>query len=158
VTALPYCAVILTSILPFPFFTANGSSLLMAEKSTKKLLIKNTMENYRSLKLGNRYTENDINVGFRVLNTAGILTKNNGDHIVLNFDVVDMRYIESQRNQTDELLANVLDELLKIRSFSSANGKIVFKSFNKDKRVSDKTENRKKRLGYEAFLEKNNKT
>jgi DNA modification methylase len=109
------------------------------------------MENYRSLKLGNRYTENDINIGFRVLNTAGILTRINEGNIVLDFDVVDMRYIESQQNQTDTLLANVLSELLKIRSFSSANGKIVFKSFNKEKRVSGKTENRKKRLGYESF-------
>ena len=118
------------------------------------------MENYRSLQLGNRYTENDINVGFRVLNTAGILTQINADHIVLDFDVVDMRYIESQRHQTNEFLGNVLEELLKIRSFSSANGKIVFKSFNKEKRVKGKTENRKKRLGYESFQkhfsEKNN--
>jgi len=109
------------------------------------------MENFRTLQLGNRYTENDINIGFRVLNTAGIHTRINEDNIVLDFDVVDMRYIESQRNQTDALLGNVLAELLKIRSFSSAGGKIVFKSFNKEKRVSGKTENRKKRLGYEAF-------
>jgi DNA modification methylase len=118
------------------------------------------MKNYRSLQLGNRYTENDINIGFRVLNTAGILTQINENSIVLDFDVVDMRYIESQQHQTDTLLANVLKELLKIRSFSSANGKIVFKSFNKEKRVSGKTENRKKRLGYESFQkhfsEKNN--
>jgi len=97
--------------------------------------MQNTMENYRSLQLGNRYTENDINVGFHVLNTAGIHTRINGSNIVLDFDVVDMRYIESQQHQTDELLGNVLAELLKIRSFSSANGKIVFKSFNKEKRV-----------------------
>ena len=94
------------------------------------------METYRSLNLGNRYTENDINVGFRILNTAGIHTRLNEGNVVLDFDIVDMRYIESQRHQTDELLENVLDELLKIRSFSSANGKIVFKSFNKEKRVS----------------------
>jgi hypothetical protein len=62
-----------------------------------------------------------------------------------------MKYIEKQRNQTEELLAHVLTELLKIRSFSSANGKIVFKTFNKEKRVSGKAENRKKRLGYESF-------
>jgi hypothetical protein len=109
------------------------------------------MKTYRSLELGNRYSENDINVGFRVLNTAGIHTRVDEGNIVLDFDVVDMRYIESQRHQTDELLENVLGELLKIRSFSSANGKIVFKSFNKEKRVCGKTENRKKRLGYEAF-------
>ena len=109
------------------------------------------METYRTLKLGNRFTENDINVGFNVLNTAGIHTKLDGNNIVLDFDVVDMRYIENQRHQTDKFLENVLDELLKIRSFSSANGKIVFKSFNKEKRVSGKKENRKKRLGYESF-------
>ena len=44
-----------------------------------------------------------------------------------------------------------MDELLKIRSFSTSNGKIVFKSFNKDKKVKDKDKNKKKRLGYESY-------
>ncbi|GHT22965.1 hypothetical protein FACS189419_06260 [Planctomycetales bacterium] len=109
------------------------------------------MKNYRTLQLHNGYSENDIFVGFQVLNTAGIQTRINDDNVVLDFDVVDMKYIEKQRNQTEELLAHVLTELLKIRSFSSANGKIVFKTFNKEKRVSGKAENRKKRLGYESF-------
>lgn len=109
------------------------------------------MQEFRTLKLPNRYAETDIFAGFQVLNTAGIQTRISEDYLVLDFDVVDMRYIEKQQNQTRKLLANVLAELLKIRSFSSANGKIVFKSFNKEKRVNRKAENRKKRLGYEAF-------
>ena len=53
------------------------------------------MENYRSLQLGSRYTENDINVGFHVLNTAGIHTRINGSDIVLDFDVVDTQIFQT---------------------------------------------------------------
>ncbi|MDR2168927.1 MAG: site-specific DNA-methyltransferase [Planctomycetaceae bacterium] len=109
------------------------------------------MNNFRSLQLLNKYSDDDIAVGCHILNTAGIKTRLNGENLVLDFDVVNMKYIENQQNKTKELLANVLDELLKIRSFSSANGKIVFKSFNKDKKVSGKKENKEKRLGYESF-------
>ncbi|MDR3108260.1 MAG: site-specific DNA-methyltransferase [Planctomycetaceae bacterium] len=109
------------------------------------------MKNYRTLQFHNRYSESDIVVGFQVLNTAGIQTRINEDSVVLDFDVVDMKYIERQQSQTEELLSHVLTELLKIRSFSSANGKIIFKTFNKEKRVSGKAENKKKRLGYESF-------
>jgi hypothetical protein len=109
------------------------------------------METYRTLKLLNKYSDNDIAVGLRILNTAGIQTELNGNHLVLDFDVVDVKYIEKQRFKTKELLGNVLDELFKIRSFSTLNGKTVFKSFNKDKKVTGKKENKTKRLGYEAF-------
>ncbi|MDR2762019.1 MAG: site-specific DNA-methyltransferase [Planctomycetaceae bacterium] len=120
------------------------------------------MKNFKTLQLSNTYSDNEIAVGFQILNSAGIQTTFNDENIVLDFDVVDMKYIEKQQNKTKELLTNVLDELLKIRSFSSSNGKIVFKSFNKDKKVIGKKENKEKRLGYESFQrhfsEKNNDT
>jgi len=111
----------------------------------------NIMETYRTLKLLNKYSDDDIAVGLRILNHAGIQTELKDEHIVLDFDVVDVKYIEKQRFRTDELLGNVLDELFKIRSFSTSNGKTVFKSFNKDKKVVGKKENKSKRLGYESL-------
>ncbi|MDR1383645.1 MAG: hypothetical protein LBJ67_07350 [Planctomycetaceae bacterium] len=115
-------------------------------------MAKNVIETYRTLKLLNKYSDNDIAVGLHILNAAGIQTELNGEHLVLDFDVVDVKYIEKQRFKTDELLGNVLDELFKIRSFSTSNGKIVFKSFNKDKKVVGKKENKTKRLGYEKII------
>jgi hypothetical protein len=118
------------------------------------------MEAYKTLQIANVYTENDLSKAFSVLNNAGIEARLDGQSIMLDFDVVDMKYIESQSRVVNGLVSDTFAELLKIRSFSTANGKTVFKSFNKDKKVSNKTENKKKRLGYEYyqkhFSEKNN--
>jgi DNA modification methylase len=109
------------------------------------------MESFRTLQLPNNYLQKDIAVAFHILNNAGIQTNIEDGMLSLNFDIVDMKYLEAQRMNTNELLVDVLKELLKIRSFSTMNGKTVFKSFNKDKKVADKDKNKKRRLGYEAF-------
>jgi hypothetical protein len=108
------------------------------------------MEQYRTISIKNEYSDKDIMSAFQILNTAGIHSELDGGNIVLNFDIVDMKYIEYQ-SKNNRLIGNVINELLKIRSFSSANGKIVFKSFNKAKKVQNKNENKKKRLGYEYY-------
>lgn len=108
------------------------------------------MEQYRTISIKNEYSDKDIMSAFQILNTAGIHSELDGGNIVLNFDIVDMKYIEYQ-SKNNRLISNVINELLKIRSFSSANGKIVFKSFNKAKKVQNKNENKKKRLGYEYY-------
>jgi hypothetical protein len=126
----------------------------MGEISMQTFAEEHATDQFRTIRLSNQYTDRDLSVGFQVLNTAGIQTRISDNHLVLDFDVVDMRYIETQKGKTDELIANVLEELLKIRSFSSANGKIVFKTFNKAKKVKGKDENRKKRLGFETFQRK----
>jgi len=109
------------------------------------------MTDFRTIKLPNKYLYEDIIFAFNILNNAGIETNLEKEAIILNFDVVDMKYLETQNNNTNELIVNTLNELLKIRSFSTSNGKTVFKSFNKDKKVTGKKENKQKRLGYEAF-------
>jgi DNA modification methylase len=111
------------------------------------------MEQYKTIAIKNEYSNTDIMVAIPILNIAGIQTKLNANNIILNFDVVDMRYVKCQ-NKNNPLINNVMSELLKIRSFSSSNGKIVFKSFNKVKKVQNKCENKKKRLSYE-FYQKN---
>jgi len=80
--------------------------------------------------LPNNFLHDEIAAAFRILNNAGIETSLNEDMVCLNFDIVDMKYLETQKSLANKLLLTVISELLKIRSFSSANGKIVFKSFN----------------------------
>jgi DNA modification methylase len=109
------------------------------------------MEAFRTLTLPNNYLKEEISFAFGILNNAGIRVKINDNIISLDFDIVDMKYLETKKQISNKLITNTYEELLKIRSFSTSNGKTVFKSFNKDKKVVDKDANRKKRLGYEAF-------
>jgi hypothetical protein len=109
------------------------------------------MTSFKTLRLEGAYKKTDIAAAFPVLNRAGIEAALDGGEIALNFDVVDMKFLERQREESNQLVADTLDELLKIRSFSTSGGKTVFKSFNKEKRVKGKESNKKKRLGYEAF-------
>jgi hypothetical protein len=104
---------------------------------------------YRTLELKNIYEKNDINFSLPILNSSGIETIINDNILVCNFDTVDLRLLETFNKHP--LIVSVVNELHKIRSFSSANGKIVYKSFNKAKKVQNKDENKKKRLGYEYY-------
>ncbi|GHU23518.1 hypothetical protein FACS1894172_12920 [Spirochaetia bacterium] len=108
------------------------------------------MDEYRTLHFKNTYSDRDVSSAFPVLNDAGIETQIDDVEILLNFDTVDVKYLEKSKSD-NLLLSNVLDELLKIRSFSTSNGKTVFKTFNKEKKVTGKDENKKKRLGYEYY-------
>lgn len=107
------------------------------------------MKEFRTIEIENIYNDSDISTGLKSLKTAGIETILNNNSIVLNFDIVDLKYLETINN--NKLIKRIIEELYKIRSFSSSNGKIVFKSFNKDKKVKDKEENKKKRLAYEYY-------
>lgn len=105
------------------------------------------MQEYKTLKIENIYNIDDINKALPLLNSSGIDTLTDKTNIILNFDTVDIKLLENIKY--NPLIQKTIEELYKIRSFSSSNGKIVFKSFNKDKRVKNKKENSKKRLAYE---------
>ena len=107
------------------------------------------MQEYKTLKIENIYNINDINHALPLLNSSGINTFADKTNIILNFDTVDIKLLENIKY--NPLIQKTIEELYKIRSFSSSNGKIVFKSFNKDKRVKNKKENSKKRLAYEYY-------
>ena len=89
------------------------------------------MQEYKTLKIENIYNTNDINHAFHVLNSSGINTFADKTNIILNFDTVDIKLIETIKY--NPLIQKTIEELYKIRSFSSSNGKIVFKSFNSKK-------------------------
>ncbi|MDR0644796.1 MAG: hypothetical protein LBG05_07820 [Treponema sp.] len=63
------------------------------------------MENLRTLQLPNTYLQEDIVVASHILNNAGIETNVDEGDIILNFDVVDMKYLEAQR-----MIANIFNE------------------------------------------------
>jgi DNA modification methylase len=111
------------------------------------------MKNYRTIQIQNKYDDGNLALALPVLNHAGIETIIDDDNIQLNFDIVDIKYIESKEANINGLVTDTLCELKKIRSFSSAGGKLVYASFNKDKRTTDKDTNKQKRLGYE-YLKK----
>ncbi|GAA9137772.1 hypothetical protein Taitung73_01890 [Helicobacter pylori] len=105
------------------------------------------MQDYRTLTLENIYAPDEITDALSLLQSCGIESIVNPSNITLNFDVVDLKMLESTTQNT--LVQKTLEELYKIRSFSSQNGKIVFKSFNKAKKVANKKQNAKARLAYE---------
>ena len=109
------------------------------------------MESFRTLTLPNKYSQEEISYALDILNNAGIKVNTNNTNISLDFDIVDMKYLKANGQNHNKLINIVYENLLKIRSFSTTNGKTVFKSFNKDKKVANKSANKKKRLGYEAF-------
>lgn len=114
------------------------------------------MQEYKTLKIENIYNIDDINKALPLLNSSGIDTLTDKTNITLNFDTVDIKLLENIKY--NPLIQKTIEELYKIRSFSSSNGKIVFKSFNKDKRVKNKKENSKKRLAYEYYKKEFSKT
>lgn len=108
-----------------------------------------TMIDYKSITLQNIYKYSDINNALPILQSCGIESVVNTSNITLNFDIVDLKMLESTAQNA--LIQKTLEELYKIRSFSSQNGKIVFKSFNKAKKVANKKQNAKARLAYESY-------
>jgi len=109
------------------------------------------MESFKTLTLPNNYSQEEISCALDILSNAGVKVNVCDTHVSLDFDVVDMKYLGINGQLHNKFINIVYEELLKIRSFSTSNGKIVFKSFNKDKKVTDKDLNKKKRLGYETF-------
>ncbi len=95
------------------------------------------MQDYRTLTLENVYAPDEITDALSLLQSCGIESIVNPSNITLNFDIVDLKMLESTTQNT--LVQKTLEELYKIRSFSSQNGKIVFKSFNKAKKVANKS-------------------
>lgn len=95
------------------------------------------MELYKTLRISNTYSANDVKLALPILQSSGIITEiDTINYIDLKFDVVDIKSLESSAQ--NPLIQKTIEELYKIRSFSSSNGKIVFKSFNKEKKSKTK--------------------
>ncbi|GAA9290166.1 hypothetical protein TH0238_05370 [Helicobacter pylori] len=95
------------------------------------------MQDYRTLTLENIYAPDEITDALSLLQPCGIESIVNPSNITLNFDIVDLKMLESTTQNT--LVQKTLEELYKIRSFSSQNGKIVFKASTKPKKSPTKS-------------------
>ncbi|MDR3243627.1 MAG: site-specific DNA-methyltransferase [Elusimicrobiota bacterium] len=103
---------------------------------------------YKTIKMSNNFSFDEIKRVSPELEKAGVIASLKNDDIFLKFDIVDIMHIKRQNN---DFSRQVLGELLKIKSFSTANGKTVFASFNKDRKVQNKSVNKSKRAGYEYY-------
>ena len=105
---------------------------------------------YKTFKIDNNFSNEDITNAFHIIRKSGIECIANTDFITFNFDEVNLKLLEKS-NINNIILKKLLDKLHSIKSFSSSNGKIIYASFNKSKKVSNKKDNSKKRLAYESF-------
>lgn len=81
------------------------------------------MQDYRTLTLENIYAPDEITDALSLLQSCGIESIVNPSNITLNFDIVDLKMLESTTQNTP--VQKTLEELYKIRSFSSQNGEIL---------------------------------
>ena len=93
--------------------------------------------------------QDNLNNALFIFKKAGLFIENNGTEINLYFDVVDIKLLEQQ--QKNLIVCNFLNELNKIKSYSSRNGKLVYASYKDDIKVKNKSQNKKNRLAYEYY-------
>lgn len=107
------------------------------------------MNDYLTIKLDNVYEDYDIDNAINILSSSGINVNIDSGCIELKFDTVNIKKLET--SQSNPLIYKTIEELYKIRTFTSSNGKITFKNFNKDIKVKNKKANSKKRLAYNLY-------
>jgi hypothetical protein len=120
-----------------------------AEQNSSKTVNAATLTAFKTIKIDNSFSIDEIPQAFSIIKKSGINCISGNETLIFNFDEVDVNYLEN--NSNNHIVKALLDKLHKIRSFSTANGKIVYASFNKDKKVSNKAENKKRRLAYEYY-------
>lgn len=104
---------------------------------------------YKTIQIANTFSRDAISEAFAVIKKSGVACFQSDTLLVFNFDEVDVTYLE--KNGGNEIVSRLIDELRKIRSFSTGNGKITYASYNKDKKVKNKKENSRRRLAYEYY-------
>lgn len=109
----------------------------------------NATQDFKNITLNNIYSQDEIEKAFKLISNSGIRCENLSKELSFNFDVVDLRFLE--QNTNDNIVLALIKELLKIKSYSTRSGKMVYASFNKDKKVQNKKQNVKKRLAYESY-------
>lgn len=105
---------------------------------------------YKTISLNDTFNNEEVTRGFEIASYCGVECNKDNNLLLFKFDAVDVSRLEKEANSSPVAMA-FLYELKKIHSFSSANGKLVYASFNKDKKVQDKDSKSKRRLAYEAF-------
>lgn len=107
------------------------------------------MLQHKSIKIDNVYSPAQIDNAFRIIKDSGIECENLHKELNFKFDIVDLKLLE--KNTNDALVSALTQELQKIKSYSTNNGKMVYASFNKAKKVENKKQKSKARLAYESY-------
>lgn len=103
----------------------------------------------RNVSISNVWSDFEVDNAFKIIKNSGVKCENAANELNFKFDVVDLKFLE--KNADDEVVSALVGELQKIKSYSINNGKMVYASFNKAKKVENKKENAKKRLAFEAY-------
>ena len=105
--------------------------------------------NNREISVDNVFSDAELLQATPVLQKTKIGYSTEGNLIKFQFDEVDIKLLEDNNNKP--IINVLLKKLYEIRSFSTANGKLVYASYNKDKKVSNKSNNKRQRLAYESY-------
>ncbi len=95
------------------------------------------MQDYRTLTLENIYAPDEITDALSLLQSCGIESIVNPSNITLNFDIVDLKMLESTTQNT--LVQKTLEELYKIRSFLVKMAKSCLRASTKPKKSPTKS-------------------
>lgn len=106
-------------------------------------------QDFKTIALNNIYSQDEIDKAFVLIANSGIKCDNSSQILNFKFDVVDLKFLE--KNAQNNIVLALTKELQKIKSYSTNNGKMVYASFNKAKKVANKKQNAKKRLAYESY-------
>lgn len=119
-------------------------------KSLFNTTINSTYNNFlKSIQILNTYSTTEITKAFSIITPSGIICECTPQFLTFKFDEVNVNYLE--KAEQTPIIQALLTKLHQIRSFSTSNGKIVYASFNKDKKVKEKALNKKKRAAYELY-------
>lgn len=124
----------------------------MEAVSTKtKVRTKSRLAVYKTIEIENNFSETEITFAFASIEKSGIECFSEDSVLVFNFDEVDLRYLEGEAKNGNTIIQKLVDELHKNHSFSTSNGKLIYASFNKDRKAAGRKANVKKRLAYEYY-------
>lgn len=106
---------------------------------------------FKTIELDNTFSQDEITSAFAAIEKSGIECFAEDYALVFNFDEVDLRYLEGEAKNGNAIVQRLVAELHKNHSFSTSNGKLIYASFNKDRKAVGRKSNAKKRLAYEYY-------
>lgn len=133
----------------------------MEAVSTKtKVRTKSRLAVYKTIEIENNFSETEITSALGVIEKSGVECFSEDSVLVFNFDEVDLRYLEGEAKNGNTIIQKLVDELHKNHSFSTSNGKLIYASFNKDRKAAGRKSNAKKtaclRILQKRILAENN--
>ena len=112
-------------------------------------MLETASNDFKNITINNVWTQKEVDNAFKIIVNSGVQCENSLKELNVKFDIVDLKFLE--KNADGAVVSALTKELQKIKSYSTNNGKMVYASFNKDKKVANKKQNSKARLAYESY-------